>query len=83
MAYISRLNLLRKTIEENPGKIIISERSLSTDKYVFAQMLYDSKNMEHIEFEIYNKWFYHFFFDIIQKFIINLNKSFSIYIKIT
>ena len=57
MAYISRLNLLRKTIKENPGKIIISERSLFTDKYVFAQMLYDSKNMEHIEFEIYNKWF--------------------------
>ena len=63
MAYISRLNLLRKTIKENPGKIIISERSLFTDKYVFAQMLYDSKNMEHIEFEIYNKWF-HSFLDI-------------------
>ena len=31
--------------------------SLFTDKYVFAQMLYDSKKMEKIEYEIYNKWF--------------------------
>lgn len=57
MAYISRLNLLRKTIKENPGKVIISERSLFTDKYVFAQMLYDSGNMESIQYQIYNKWF--------------------------
>ena len=57
MAYISRLNLLRKTIKENPGKIIISERSLFTDKYVFAKMLYDSGNMESIQYQIYNKWF--------------------------
>lgn len=57
MAYISRLNLLRKTIKENPNKIIISERSLFTDKYVFAKMLYDSKNMESVEYQIYNNWF--------------------------
>jgi deoxyadenosine/deoxycytidine kinase len=57
MAYISRLNLLRKTIKENPGKIIISERSLFTDKYVFAKMLFDSGNMESIQYQIYNKWF--------------------------
>ena len=61
MAYISRLNLLRKTIKENPGKIIISERSLFTDKYVFAKMLYDSGNMESIQYQIYNKWFESFF----------------------
>ena len=58
MAYISRLNLLRKTIKENPDKIIITERSLYTDKYVFAKMLYDSKKMEQIEYNIYNNWFY-------------------------
>ena len=28
MAYISRLNLLKTTVEKNPGAIIISERSL-------------------------------------------------------
>lgn len=57
MAYISRLDILRKTIKENPTKIIISERSLFTDKYVFAKMLYDSGNMESVEYQIYNNWF--------------------------
>ena len=60
MAYISRLNILRKTIEKNPGKIIISERSLYTDKYVFAQMLYDDQKMESVEYQIYNNWFHSF-----------------------
>lgn len=60
MAYISRLNILRKTIEKNPGKIIISERSLYTDKYVFAQMLYDDQKMETVEYHIYNNWFHSF-----------------------
>lgn len=57
MAYISRLDLLRKTINDNPEKVIITERSLYTDKYVFAQMLFDKGKMNEIEFKIYNKWF--------------------------
>lgn len=57
MAYISRLNLLRETIKQNPNKTIISERSLFTDKYVFAKMLHDSDNMEDVEYQIYNNWF--------------------------
>ena len=60
MAYISRLNLLRNTIKNNSNKIIISERSLFTDKYVFAKMLYDSGNMEDVEYQIYNNWFQSF-----------------------
>lgn len=60
MAYISRLDLLRKAIQENPSKIIITERSLFTDKFVFAQMLYDDHKMEEIEYQIYNKWFHSF-----------------------
>ena len=60
MAYISRLNKLKQAIDnlknlDNP--IIITERSLMTDKYVFAQMLYDENKIEKIEFEIYKKWF--------------------------
>lgn len=57
MAYISRLNLLRDTIKKNPNKIIVSERSLFTDKFVFAKMLYDSNDMEDVEYQIYNNWF--------------------------
>ena len=57
MAYISRLSLLKKSIEENPDVIILTERSLFTDKFVFAKMLYDSKKIESVEYQIYLRWF--------------------------
>ena len=65
MAYISRLSILKNTIKENPNAIIITERCLNTDRYVFAKMLYDSKKIEEIEYQIYLKWFDEFC-DIIQ-----------------
>ena len=57
MAYISRLSLLKKAIRENPGSIIITERSLNTDKMVFAKMLFDSGLIEDVNYQIYLKWF--------------------------
>ena len=57
MAYISRLALLKEAIENNPNSIIITERSLITDKMVFAKMLYDSGKIESINYQIYLKWF--------------------------
>ena len=64
MAYISRLSLLRKALKEDYD-IIFTERSIYTDKNVFAQMLYDYKKMNNTEFLIYSKWFNEFT-DIIQ-----------------
>ena len=60
MAYISRLDILRKAVKSNPNGIIFTERSLFTDKNVFAQMLYDDKKINDIDFQIYNKWFHSF-----------------------
>jgi deoxyadenosine/deoxycytidine kinase len=93
MAYISRLKLLKesveniktkrtellKTIEKNTNSygnkssitsdwakacnryhrpdIIITERSLFTDKMVFAKMLYDSGKIEYVNYQIYLNWF--------------------------
>jgi deoxycitidine kinase/deoxyguanosine kinase len=61
MAYISRLKLLKDTINEikNNGNkyMIISERSLYTDKMVFAKMLYDKNKIEFINYQIYLNWF--------------------------
>ena len=57
MAYISRLKLLKEAVENNPNSLIITERSLYTDKLVFAKMLYDNKKIEHINYLIYLKWF--------------------------
>ena len=57
MAYISRLALLKEAVGKNPNAIIITERSLYTDKMVFAKMLYESGNIEMINYKIYLKWF--------------------------
>ena len=60
MAYVSRLKILRDTLKDiQPDKktIIITERSLYTDKMVFAKMLYDSGKIEHINYQIYLNWF--------------------------
>jgi len=56
MAYISRLAIFKKAINENYD-VIFTERSMFTDKNVFAKMLYDSKQMRSIDYQIYNKWF--------------------------
>lgn len=56
MAYISRLSLLKKAINENYD-IIITERSIYTDRNVFAKMLFLEKKMSSIEWHIYNAWF--------------------------
>lgn len=60
MAYISRLSILKDTIAKYPNAIIITERCLNTDRYVFAKMLYDDEKLEDVEYQIYINWFDHF-----------------------
>lgn len=61
MAYISRLKVLRdalKKIKNDENDIyIITERSLYTDKMVFAKMLYETNKIEYINYQIYLNWF--------------------------
>jgi len=61
MAYISRLSILRRIVEENKVKcqniVIITERTLYTDKYIFAKMLFDQGKIEDVEYQIYLTWF--------------------------
>jgi len=71
MAYISRLTIIRENVRyimeavkkdkeegKEPGKyILITERSLYTDKYVFAKMLYDQGKIEDVKYQIYLNWF--------------------------
>jgi deoxyadenosine/deoxycytidine kinase len=61
MAYISRLSIIEKAVKENPKSIIISERSLLTDKQIFAKMLYDDNKIDSYSYQIYNMWFDHFY----------------------
>jgi len=64
MAYISRLALLRNVVRENPDAIIITERSVFTDRKVFAKMLYDEGKIEDVDYQIYLKWFDEFIEEI-------------------
>lgn len=64
MAYISRISMLKKIIKNNNNKIIICERSVYTDKNVFAKMLYDNEDIEEMNYQIYLKWFDEFIEEI-------------------
>lgn len=57
MAYITRITQLRNAIEKHKGSIIITERSILTDKNVFAKMLHENKTLDEISHQIYLKWF--------------------------
>jgi len=73
MAYISRLAQIKSTISTiinsnnfslNNRYFVLTERSVFTDRNVFAKMLYDSGKIEEIEYQIYNKWFDHFIIEL-------------------
>jgi len=54
MAFTTRMSILKKAIQENPDvEVIICERSIDADKHIFAQMLYDDKLMNKMEYKIY------------------------------
>ena len=59
MAYISRLAAIKRAVKEvgTDDCIIICERSVWTDRNVFAKMLYDDGKIEEINFQIYLRWF--------------------------
>jgi deoxyadenosine/deoxycytidine kinase len=67
MAYVSRIKVMRETLKkyknenkdnkENNKLLIITERSLYTDKMVFAKMLYETDMIEEVNYQIYLNWF--------------------------
>lgn len=58
MAYITRITQLRRATEQYGGRcIIITERSIETDRQVFAKMLYENETLDNISYTIYLKWF--------------------------
>ena len=72
MALGSRLDILKKrlkSLDPSVPHIIITERSVFTDRDVFAKMLFDQKMFEDVEFAIYNKWFTDFVEDKVDKII--------------
>ena len=60
LALISRINLIRNIIKHNPNLIIITERSIMSDKSVFCDMMYDEGYITEIEYKIYLSLFNEF-----------------------
>lgn len=57
LAYITRLRKLLEVLDNNKDKVIICERSIYTDKHIFAKMLYQQGFINDIEWQSYNYWF--------------------------
>jgi len=61
-AILTRLKNIQDAVEQldktNPEmQVILTERSVLTDKYVFAQMLRESGDIDPLEWELYDSWF--------------------------
>ena len=65
LAYITRLKKLlvlkdQRLDSSTPPPVIVTERSIDTDHYVFAKMLYDDGKISPIDWQIYQQYIYTF-----------------------
>jgi deoxyadenosine/deoxycytidine kinase len=57
-AMLSRLLLLQKAVAEaKPGSLILTERSVLTDRHVFAEMLHAAGDLSKLEKDLYDQWY--------------------------
>uniref|UniRef100_A0A6C0HKN0 Deoxynucleoside kinase domain-containing protein n=1 Tax=viral metagenome TaxID=1070528 RepID=A0A6C0HKN0_9ZZZZ len=61
-AILTRLQNIQEAVNHvntttSGPQVILTERSVLTDKYVFAQMLLDTGFLDTMEWELYNRWF--------------------------
>jgi deoxyadenosine/deoxycytidine kinase len=56
-AILTRLRSLRSALASTKKRVIITERSVLTDRYVFAEMLRDSGDIDALEWQLYMNWF--------------------------
>jgi len=54
--YMSRTKLIREALDEGYNLIIV-ERSIYTDRNVFASALYDCNKLSSMEWKLYKEWF--------------------------
>lgn len=56
-AFISRFKLLEKTIVNNPNKLILTERTVQTDRNCFALELKEQGCIDDLEWKLYIEWY--------------------------
>lgn len=56
LAYVTRMQNIEDKIKTSFAKTIFLDRSINTDKNIFAKMLYDDGILSELEYNIYNCW---------------------------
>ena len=56
-AYITRLRILYDAVYNSGASVIVTERSVESDRYLFAKMLYESELMNDLEWQVYLSWY--------------------------
>jgi len=56
-ALLTRLRTLKAALASTKKHVVITERSVLTDRYVFAEMLRESGDINDIEWQLYMQWY--------------------------
>lgn len=56
-AILTRLRAIKKALASTTKRVVITERSVLTDRYVFAEMLRASGDIDPLEWQLYLNWF--------------------------
>jgi deoxyadenosine/deoxycytidine kinase len=56
-AILTRLRSLRNVLASTKKRVIITERSVLTDRFVFAEMLRSSGDIDDLEWQLYLNWY--------------------------
>jgi deoxyadenosine/deoxycytidine kinase len=63
-AILTRLRAIKAAIAGTTKRVIITERSVLTDRFVFAEMLRDSGDIDALEWNLYMNWYNTFAADL-------------------
>ena len=56
-AILTRLRTIKEAMASTKKRVILTERSVLTDRYVFAEMLRASGDIDELEWSLYCQWF--------------------------
>ena len=74
-AILTRIIALKEAIRNTKKRVLITERSVMTDRYVFAEMNRDCGNINELEWDLYMKWFDNFAADLPVKGVIHVTTT--------
>lgn len=63
-AILTRLRTIKAALASTAKRVILTERSVLTDRYVFAEMLRESGEITGLEWELYEMWYNTFAADL-------------------